>query len=119
MLLLSLDSQLPHSEREVLVCSLYTVVNAFRSRNGEISLVRMNPAVGCSLGAAPTQRLLTSHELLILQLFARGYSREQIADVLGAGLHEVGHHGARAAGALGVSTVGEAVRCAQRRGLID
>ena len=81
--------------------------------------MRMNPAVECVLGADPTQRLLTSHELLILQLFAGGYSREQIAEMLGVGPHDVGHHEACAAEALGVSTVSEAVRRAQRRGLID
>jgi DNA-binding NarL/FixJ family response regulator len=81
--------------------------------------VRINTTFGSPPASSAIEQLLSPQQLLVLQLLARGYSREQIAEVLGVAEREVSHCGLRAAGALGVSTVGEAVVSAQRRSLID
>ena len=62
---------------------------------------------------------LTSKELAVLQLAARGYTPVQIAALLEVRVAEAVGHLRRAAAALGVDTAPAAVAEAQRRGLID
>jgi DNA-binding NarL/FixJ family response regulator len=57
--------------------------------------------------------------LLILQLLARGYSRAQIAALIGVTEETVSAALASALWALGAATVAEAIVTARRRGLIN
>ena len=68
-------------------------------------------------GVFPTGRL-SGRELLILQLRARGYPREQIAALLQTPTAALAQVEWSAHVALGVATVEEAVELARQRGLI-
>jgi DNA-binding NarL/FixJ family response regulator len=68
--------------------------------------------------APPALQLLTGRELLVLQLLARGYSRQQFAAVAGVPVAAVAEAERSACAALGVATVEEAVERARRRRLI-
>jgi DNA-binding NarL/FixJ family response regulator len=72
--------------------------------------------------APPALRLLTGRELLVLQLLARGYSREQVAALTGVpvavAVAAVAEAERSACAALGAATVEEAVERARRRRLI-
>ncbi len=61
---------------------------------------------------------ISACELLVLQLLARGYAREQVAVLLAIASLEVEEVERSACVALGVATVEEAVNRAQRRRLI-
>ncbi len=59
--------------------------------------------------------LLSGRELLVLQLLARGYAREQVAALLAIAAPEVEEVEHSACVALGVATVEEAIELARRR----
>jgi DNA-binding NarL/FixJ family response regulator len=61
---------------------------------------------------------LTGRELLVLQLLARGYTRDQIAALLAVPSGEVERSGLAAHHAFGVASAAETVLAALRRGLI-
>ena len=70
------------------------------------------------LSSALPVALLTGRALLVLQLLARGYAREQVAALLAMAATEVEEVEWSACAALGVATIEEAVELARRRGLI-
>ena len=62
--------------------------------------------------------LLTSRELLVLQLLGLGYSRQQVASLVWMTAPALAQLEHSACAALGVATTDEAVELARRRGLI-
>jgi DNA-binding NarL/FixJ family response regulator len=71
-------------------------------------------------GDAPDDRVqgLTGRELLVLQLVARGYSREQVADLIDGDEGDVMDALACAVWALGAADATEAIAVGRARNLI-
>ena len=80
---------------------------------------RTQPPTGTSRARPAPMPRLRGHEVLALQLAARGCSADQIAAVRKGPVIEVLWDVQRALTVFGVPTVRDAVAAARRRGLID
>ncbi|WP_105647088.1 LuxR C-terminal-related transcriptional regulator [Pseudomonas sp. MYb185] len=66
-----------------------------------------------------TMHVLSKRELMVLELIAKGYSNQQVADALFISLHTVKSHARRINARLGVERRTQAVALAKELGLID
>ena len=89
---------------------------ADRGRGGS-SAGRATPALA-DPAARPVPPILTGREMLVLQLLARRYSRDQIVALTGRLVAAVQDVEQSACAALGVAAVEEAVELARHRRLI-